>query len=130
MSCARSPSAAGASAWRAAVRTSPAICSRWAASGQIHAVQANLRYPNSVAAAVRGADAVVNLVGILSENGRQRFETVHAFGAGMSPARPQGRRRDTLVHVSAIGADAESESSYARTKAAGEAAVREIFPTR
>src|SRR5580698_1484888 len=49
--------------------------------GQIHAVQANLRYPDSVAAAVRDADVVVNLVGILFESGRQRFDAVHSTGA-------------------------------------------------
>src|SRR4051812_10069023 len=49
--------------------------------GQIHAVQANLRYPDSVAAAIRGADAVVNLVGILEEGGRQTFSSVQANGA-------------------------------------------------
>lgn len=96
--------------------------------GQIHAVQANLRFPDSVAAAVRGADAVINLVGILSENGRQRFETVHAFGAGVVAREAKKAGASAMVHVSAIGADPDSQSSYARTKAAGEAAVREHFP--
>lgn len=96
--------------------------------GQIHAVQANLRYPESVAAAVRGADAVINLVGILSESGRQRFETVHAFGAGIVAREAKAAGATSMVHVSAIGADPASQSSYARTKAAGEAAVREYFP--
>ena len=49
--------------------------------GQIHAVQANLRYPSSVEAAARGADVLINLVGILFERGRQRFDAVQAFGA-------------------------------------------------
>jgi len=96
--------------------------------GQIHAVQANLRYPESVAAAVKGADAVINLVGILSESGRQRFDAVHAFGARIVAQAAKAAGASALVHVSAIGADAASESSYARTKAAGEAAVREHFP--
>lgn len=96
--------------------------------GQIHAMQANLRYPDSVAAAVRGADAVINLVGILAESGRQRFDAVHTFGARIVAREAKAAGVASLVHVSAIGADAQSESSYARTKAAAEAAVREHFP--
>ncbi len=97
--------------------------------GQIHAVQANLRYPDSVKAAVRGADAVINLVGILAEGGRQRFDAVHAFGARIVAREAKAAGATSLVHVSAIGADANSESVYARTKAEGEAAVRENSPT-
>lgn len=96
--------------------------------GQIHAMQANLRYPDSVAAAVRGADAVINLVGILAESGRQRFDAVHTFGARIVAREAKAAGVASLVHVSAIGADPESDSVYARTKAAGEAAVREHFP--
>jgi NADH dehydrogenase len=96
--------------------------------GQIHAMQANLRYPDSVKAAVRGADAVINLVGILAEAGRQRFDAVHAFGARIVAREAKAAGVASLVHVSAIGADANSTSIYARTKAEGEAAVREHFP--
>ncbi len=87
--------------------------------GQIEAVQANLRFPQSVEAAVRDADIVVNLVGILFERGRQRFDAVQAEGAGAvaHATKAIGAR---LVHVSAIGADPESPSHYARAKAAGE----------
>jgi len=90
--------------------------------GQIHAVQANLRHPGSVQAAMRGADVAVNLVGILHETGRQTFDTVQSVGADIigQAATAAGAR---LVHVSALGADAGSASAYARTKAAGEAAV-------
>ncbi len=90
--------------------------------GQIHAVQANLRYPQSVAAAARDADIVVNLVGILFERGRQRFDVVQADGAEAVAlaANAVGAR---LVHVSAIGADEDSPSHYARSKAAGERLV-------
>ena len=90
--------------------------------GQIHAVQANLRFPQSVEAAVRDADMVVNLVGILFERGRQRFDAVQAEGAGAvaHAAKAAGAR---LVHVSAIGADPNSPSHYARAKAAGERLV-------
>ena len=92
--------------------------------GQIHAVQANLRFPESVDHAVKGSDAVVNLVGILAESGRQRFNAVQANGAKAIAEAAKRHDISRLVHVSAIGADAESPSVYARTKAAGEAAVR------
>ncbi len=90
--------------------------------GQIHAVQANLRYPDSVAAAARHADIVINLVGILFERGRQRFDAVMAAGAE-AVARAAAAAGAPLVHVSAIGADAGSRSHYARAKAEGEARV-------
>jgi len=95
--------------------------------GQIHAVQANLRYPASVEAAVRGADVVINLVGILFERGKQRFEAVQADGAHhvAQAAAAAGAR---MIHVSALGADPNSSSSYARSKAAGEAAVLAAAP--
>jgi uncharacterized protein YbjT (DUF2867 family) len=95
--------------------------------GQIHAVQANVRHPGSVAAAMRGSDIVVNLVGILNPAGAQTFEAVHsqASGAVAKAAAGIGAR---MVHVSAIGADANSASVYARTKAAGEAAVLAAAP--
>ncbi|MGE0852571.1 MAG: complex I NDUFA9 subunit family protein [Hyphomicrobiaceae bacterium] len=98
------------------------------AVGQIHAVQANVRYPDSVRQAVEGAQAVVNLVGILAKTGAQTFEAVHVAGARAvaDAAREVGAR--TLVHVSAIGADSKAAASYARTKAAGEAAVGQAFP--
>jgi uncharacterized protein YbjT (DUF2867 family) len=95
--------------------------------GQIHAVQANLRFPQSIAAALRDADAVVNLVGILFERGRQRFDAVQAAGAEAVAlaAKAAGAR---LVHVSAIGADENSPSRYARSKAAGERLVLAAEP--
>jgi uncharacterized protein YbjT (DUF2867 family) len=95
--------------------------------GQIHAVQANLRYPTSVAAAVEGADAVVNLVGLLHESGRNSFEAVQSFGAGAVARAARAASAGQFVQVSAIGADAASEAGYARTKAKGEAAVRDAF---
>ena len=95
--------------------------------GQIHAVQANLRSEESVARAAEGADAIVNLVGILYEKGRQRFDAVQAQGAA-AVARIAAEKGARLVHISAIGADPESRSSYARTKAAAEKAVFEHVP--
>lgn len=90
--------------------------------GQIVAVQANLRYPQSIAQAVAGADIVVNLVGILQESGRQSFSGLQAEGAG-AIARAAAAVGAHLVHVSALGADAQSASQYARSKALGEAQV-------
>jgi NADH dehydrogenase len=96
--------------------------------GQIHAVQANLRFPASVEAAARNADAVVNLVGILFERGAQRFDAVQAQGAE-AVARTAAAIGAPLVHVSAIGADAGAPSHYARSKAAGERLVRAAVPS-
>lgn len=90
--------------------------------GQIHPVQANLRFPDSVAAAVRQADVVINLVAILFERGRQTFTDVHVAGAA-AVARAAAAVGARMVHVSAIGADPDSPAQYARTKALGEAAV-------
>lgn len=96
--------------------------------GQIELVQANLRNAPSIARALEGAEACINLVGILYEQGRQRFQTLHAKGADdvASAAARAGVTR--FVHMSALGADLESGSKYARTKAMGEAAVRKAIP--
>ncbi|MEO5323064.1 complex I NDUFA9 subunit family protein [Mesorhizobium sp. CC13] len=95
--------------------------------GQIQPVQANLRMRWSVDRAVQGAAHVVNLVGILHESGRQRFSTVQEFGARAvaEAARAAGA---TLTHVSALGANANSASLYAQTKARGEKAVHDTLP--
>ena len=96
--------------------------------GQIHPVQANVRYPASVEAAVRDASVAVNLIGILTEGGAQSFDAVQAKGAETiaKAARAVGAR---MVHVSAIGADENSPSAYGRTKAAGEQAVLAAVPS-
>jgi len=96
--------------------------------GQVHAVQANLRYPESVAAAMRGSHAVVNLVGILAESGPQSFAAVQAAGPGVV-ARAAAAIGARMVHVSALGADENSPSRYARSKAEGEKAVLAAAPT-
>jgi uncharacterized protein YbjT (DUF2867 family) len=96
--------------------------------GQVHAMQANLRYAESVQRAVDGADAVINLVGILQEQGRQKFDSVQAEGARAVAAACASAGIGTLVHMSAIGADAASLSQYARSKAEGEAAVFANLP--
>jgi NADH dehydrogenase len=96
--------------------------------GQIELVQANLRHEGSVAAALDGAEAAVNLVGLLYETGAQTFETVHVRSARSVAAAAAAAGASRLVHLSAIGADLASASAYARTKAEGEAAVRAEFP--
>jgi uncharacterized protein YbjT (DUF2867 family) len=90
--------------------------------GQVMPVQANLRYPDSVARAAEGATAIVNLVGILYQSGAQRFDAVQAEGAEAvaKAAKKEGAR---LVQMSAIGADKDSKSNYGRTKALGEQAA-------
>lgn len=94
--------------------------------GQIQVVQANLRYPDSVKRALDKADAVVNCVGILSESGRQSFGWIQAEGARViAEGTPAGL---PLVHVSAIGADSQSQSGYARSKGEGERAVMAARP--
>lgn len=95
--------------------------------GQIHAVQANLRHPASVEAALQDASIAINLVGILFQRGRQRFTDVQARGAE-TVARATAARGARLIHVSAIGADPESTAAYARSKAAGEQAVLAAVP--
>jgi uncharacterized protein YbjT (DUF2867 family) len=96
--------------------------------GQIHAVQANIRDAASVEAAARGAHVLINLVGILFERGRQRFNAVHTVAAEQVAlaANAHGAR---IVHVSAIGADENASSAYARSKAAAERLVLSAQPT-
>lgn len=95
---------------------------------QINVVQANLRHPASVAAAMRDSHVVVNLAGILTESGAQRFDAVQDVGA-QTVAEAAAAIGARVVHVSAIGADAASESAYARSKARGEAAVLGASPS-
>jgi NADH dehydrogenase len=96
--------------------------------GQIAAVRCNLTDEKQVAAAVAGADVVINLVGILAESGAQRFDAVQAEGPGIVARAAKAAGVRTFVQMSAIGAEADSDSTYARTKAEGEAAVLENFP--
>jgi uncharacterized protein YbjT (DUF2867 family) len=96
--------------------------------GQIHAVAANLRYPGSVEAAARDADIVINLVGILFESGRQRFDSVHTFGAE-AVALAAAAFGAQLIHISAIGADPDAPSHYARSKAMGERLALAAMPS-
>jgi uncharacterized protein YbjT (DUF2867 family) len=96
--------------------------------GQIHAVQANLRYEASIRRAIEGADGVVNLVGVLQQSGKQSFRALQGVGAGLVARAAREGGAKALVHVSAIGANRQSRSAYARTKAEGEDLVRRAFP--
>lgn len=100
----------------------------YGAVGQVEPVLANIRDDASVAAAIADADAVVNCVGVLTERGKNSFEAVQSEGAGRIARLAAEAGVARLVHLSAIGADAESDSAYARSKAEGEAAVLAHFP--
>src|SRR6195256_4666718 len=96
--------------------------------GQIHAVQANVRHPQSIVHALRDAQAAINLVGILHESGAQRFDAIHHLGAQSIAKAAKQAGTEVFVQMSAIGADPSDSSVYAKTKAFGEAAVRQILP--
>lgn len=96
--------------------------------GQVSFAPTSITNPASIAAAVEGADAVINLVGILLEHGPRTFQAVHVDGA-VAVAQAAARAGvKTFVHMSALGADVASNSAYARSKAEGETAVRAAFP--
>lgn len=92
--------------------------------GQTQFVAADVTRPDTVANAVAGADAVVNLVGVLSG----KFDAIHVMGARAVAHAATAAGVGALVHVSAIGADPDSASDYGRSKGDGEAAVRAAFP--
>ncbi len=96
--------------------------------GQVEPLACNIRDDASVRSMIRGADAVVNCVGVLNGIGANTFDAVQAEGAGRIARLAAAEGVGALVHVSAIGADAGADSDYARTKGAGEAAVRAAFP--
>jgi uncharacterized protein YbjT (DUF2867 family) len=97
-------------------------------TGQVMPVQANVRYPASLAAACDGAYAVVNLTGVLASRGAQSFDAIHVFGAEASAKAAKAVKAQVFIQMSALGADAESASDYARSKAAGEAKAKAAFP--
>ncbi len=118
--------------WRVRVavrRPNEAIFVRpYGTPGQVEPVLCNIRDDASVRAAARGADAVVNCVGTFDKGGRNNFEAVQAEGAARIARIAAEEGVGRLVHISAIGADADSDSDYARTKALGEAGVLQHFP--
>jgi NADH dehydrogenase len=97
--------------------------------GQIAFVNATIDDEQILPAFLAGSNAVVNCVGILAESGRQTFERVHYLGPARLARLAREAGVERLVHISAIGADPRSRSAYARSKAQGEAAVRDAFPT-
>jgi uncharacterized protein YbjT (DUF2867 family) len=96
--------------------------------GQIVPVQVNLRDDTSVLAAINGASAVVNLVGVLRNSGHQTFNALHGEGPGRVGRLAAMGGVERLIHISAIGANAESASHYAQSKAAGEAGLKDEYP--
>jgi len=96
--------------------------------GQVVPIKVDIRDEAAVAAAVAGTDAVVNCVGILFERGAQRFAEIHTAAAGRIARQAQKAGIKRFVQVSSLGADAHGPALYARSKAAGEAAVHEAFP--
>jgi NADH dehydrogenase len=98
------------------------------AVGQVQPIQANIRNADSVMRAVQGAGTVINLVGIRYERGRQLFRAVHTMGSKTVAEAARRAGATTLIQLSALGADTQSASSYARSKALGEAEVFAAFP--
>ncbi|HEY8593654.1 MAG TPA: complex I NDUFA9 subunit family protein [Devosiaceae bacterium] len=98
------------------------------AVGQVQPIQANIRNPESVMRAVAGAHVVINLVGVLYEKGRQRFRAVHTMGARNVAEAARAAGAERFIHMSALGADLNSPSASARSKAMGEDEVLKIFP--
>lgn len=96
--------------------------------GQVVPIAADVTHERSVAAAVQGAQAVINLVGILYEKGGASFKAIHAEGAARVAAAAKAAGAEHFLHMSALGADKTSDSAYARTKAEGEEAVLRAFP--
>ena len=96
--------------------------------GQVEPVFTNIRDDDSVRDVVNGADAVVNCVGVLVESGKNTFDAVQSEGAARVARMAQEEGVGAMVHISAIGADIDGESDYARTKGEGEAAVKQHFP--
>ena len=96
--------------------------------GQIQLAQANLRYPPSIAEALKGADAAIIATGIQSQSGRQNFEAVHVFGPREIARAAAAAGVSALAHVSGLGADPQSANGYIASKGRGDAAVREFFP--
>ena len=96
--------------------------------GQIQPVQANVRFPDSIAAALEGASAAVNATGVRAESGAQTYTAVHVEGAHALARAAKSAGVATYVHVSGIGADPKSSSPYIASKGLGEQATRDTFP--
>ncbi len=97
--------------------------------GQVQLVQANIRFKDSVERAIAGSDAVVNLVAVLYQEGKQSFKALHEDGAATVAEAAKNAGVTNFVQISAIGADEDGKSLYARSRARGEAAIREAVPS-
>ena len=97
--------------------------------GQVQLVQANIRFEDSVRRALEGSDAVVNLVAVLFQEGKQSFKSLHEDGAAIVAQSARDMGITNFVQMSALGADLEAESLYAQSRAKGEAAVRDALPS-
>ena len=97
-------------------------------TGQIMPVQANVRYPDSIAAVCDGAYAVINLVGVLYSAGAQSFDAVHVVGAETSARAAKAAKARLFIQMSALGASPNSASAYAKSKAEGEMRAKAAFP--
>lgn len=96
--------------------------------GQIVPVQANVRYPASIAAACDGAFAVVNLSAVFSNSGAQTYDAVHVFGAEAVAKAAKASKAQVFIHLSGLGADQPSTSNYVKSRGVGEAKARAAFP--
>lgn len=101
----------------------------YGAVGQVEPVACNIRDDDSVRSVMRGADAVVNCVGTFDRGGRNNFDAVQSRGAGRIARIAAEQGVAHMVHLSAIGADPGAASLYGQSKARGEAAILEHFPT-
>ncbi len=96
--------------------------------GQIAVEHVDITRPETLAGKCHGADAVISLVSILYESGRQRFDAINVAGAKAVAAEAKKAGATSFVHVSALGVEQSRDTRYGRTKLAGELAVREAFP--
>ena len=96
-------------------------------TGQVMPIQVNVRYPASLAAACDGAYAVMNLTGVLASGGAQSFEAVHVFGAEACAKAARTAKASVFIQMSALGADVNSASEYARSKGEGEVRAKAAF---
>jgi uncharacterized protein YbjT (DUF2867 family) len=96
--------------------------------GQVMPVQANVRFPHSIAAVCEGANAVVYLPALFTNSGAQTLDAVNVFGAEATAKAARATRAKLLIHFSALGANSESTSEYARSKAEAETRVKAAFP--
>ncbi|MBC8038155.1 MAG: complex I NDUFA9 subunit family protein [Rhizobiales bacterium] len=96
--------------------------------GQVMPVQANVRYPASLAAACDGAYAVINLTGVLYSSGAQSFDAIHTFGAEASARAAKGAKARLFIQMSALGTSPDSASDYAKSKTEGEIRAKASFP--